>query len=76
VAQLRFSPSRLRAAREAAGLPRDRAAVFSGFSTAALDGWESGRSTPDSAKLANLCALLGIEMGSLFEEVELEEVAP
>jgi transcriptional regulator with XRE-family HTH domain len=73
VALLVFSPEKLRAAREAAGLPRDRAAVHAGLSIATLQGWEAGRSVPDSRLLANLCALLGVSMDSLF--VSLEEAA-
>ena len=66
MASLRFSPSRLREARERAHLPRDRAAVAASIASATLEAWERGRAVPDSAKLANLCAVLDISMADLF----------
>lgn len=74
MASLVFSPSRLRAARDAAELPRDKAAVFAGLSSAALENWELGRSKPDAARLASLCEVLGIDMGSLFVPTSLDGI--
>lgn len=70
----RFSPSRLRSARLAAGVRPEYAAVALGRSVETIRVWESGRVTPNADQLATLAALYDVQPGAFYEPV-IERVA-
>jgi transcriptional regulator with XRE-family HTH domain len=63
----RFSGSRLRAAREAAGLSRERVALDIGRSYESVASYELGRVTPPLEVLGTLAALYGVQTADLLD---------
>jgi transcriptional regulator with XRE-family HTH domain len=62
-----FSPTRLRAARDAAGLSPAVLARAAGISRSAVSKYLSGQSSPQPAQLEALAGALGVPPGSLLE---------
>jgi transcriptional regulator with XRE-family HTH domain len=65
-----FSPRRLREARAAAGLRRERVAAEIGRSAFSYTAYELGRTAPAADLVAAMANVLGIPPGELFEQVE------
>jgi transcriptional regulator with XRE-family HTH domain len=61
-----FDGTRLRAAREAAGISRERLAYDVGRTHQCIVGYENGRLTPTIAALILLADTLGVEPGDFF----------
>ena len=64
----RFSGTKLRAARERAGLRREHVAFALGVSVSAVGYWESGHATPQVNRLPALCRTLECSVEDLFED--------
>lgn len=64
-----FSGSKLTELRTAAGITRERLAVDTGLSFAAVQQYEIGRSTPRTTNLARLAGRLGCRIDDLFIDV-------
>lgn len=67
MAQQQFSPERLRAARLAAGLSREQAAVGVGRSFQSIQSYEQGRVSPPLEVVGRLAALYEVEVADLFD---------
>ena len=63
-----LSPARIRAAREAAGLSRERAALAVDRSYHAIVQYESGQTNPSSAILLALAETYGVKVEDLTEK--------
>lgn len=63
-----FDPEKLRLARKAAGLSRDRLAADADISSATVGLLERGSVDPRSETVAKLANALGIDPGSLFAD--------
>jgi transcriptional regulator with XRE-family HTH domain len=62
-----ISPERLRAAREAAGLRREQAAVSSDRSFRSIVAYENGTATPSAGVLVNLARLYGVAVEDFLD---------
>ena len=67
----RFSPYRLKALREDAGLTRTAVAYAAGRSEQTVWLWERGRVTPPVSVLEQVSVLVGCSVSDFFEEVEV-----
>jgi ribosome-binding protein aMBF1 (putative translation factor) len=65
-----FSPTRLRAAREAAGLSKEALAVALNRPFWTLNAWERGTSAPSIANAQKLARALGLSIDDLVEDSE------
>lgn len=61
-----FSPTRLRTAREHAGLSREKLARRAGCSASSIVHYEYGTSTPSVRMLTAIAGALNIDPGDLF----------
>lgn len=68
-----FSKDRLSAAREAAEITKAELARRSGLSVAAIQGYETGRRTPNAEQLAKVAAALGCSADYLLGLVTEKE---
>jgi len=64
----RYAGSRLRAARQASGIRKERAALEVGRSFASLTLYENGRVTPPAHVMCTLAELYGVDVSDLFED--------
>ena len=62
---------RIRSLREARGVSRYEIAEAAGVSYAAVAQWEDGKVLPTADKLPAIAAVLGCEVGELYEPGEL-----
>jgi DNA-binding XRE family transcriptional regulator len=65
------SPARLRAAREAAGLSRERVAVEVDRSWRAIYSYEDGTNTPPVPVLVRLCELYRVKVDDVLDNVKV-----
>jgi len=65
-----FSGHRLRSARKAAGLRRERLAVAVDRSVASIALYETGSVDPPGTVIAGLASALDVRPGDLFDEVD------
>jgi transcriptional regulator with XRE-family HTH domain len=65
-----FSPSRLRRAREAAGLRTVDLAAVTRLSHGTILNWEAGRAKPTADPLAAVAVALGVRVDDLFDGVD------
>ncbi|MGI8847934.1 MAG: helix-turn-helix domain-containing protein [Candidatus Dormibacteria bacterium] len=63
-----FSPSRLRARREAANLAREHLAVACNRSVQAVYRWETGRGTPSRPSIVLMARCIGCKVADLLCE--------
>jgi transcriptional regulator with XRE-family HTH domain len=62
-----ISPARLRAAREAAGLSRERVAIAIGRSWRSICNYEGGHAAPSAHSLLALAELYGVAVDDLLD---------
>lgn len=65
----RFSGTKLKAARLAAGFSQRRLAQQLGIANTSLGAWERNIAKPTAGKLPQIAEILGVEIKDLFEEV-------
>ena len=63
----RFSPQRLRDARDRARLSREQLAIATGRSAESVDLWERGKVTPPRRIVGLIAAALSVEVDELYD---------
>jgi transcriptional regulator with XRE-family HTH domain len=63
----RFSPERLRAARDHARLSREQLATATGRSAQTVELWEAGKVTPPQRLTVLIASALGVDVDDLLE---------
>jgi transcriptional regulator with XRE-family HTH domain len=63
----RFSPERLRGARDRAGLSREQLAVATGRSADTVELWERGKVQPPRRIVGLIAAALGVSVDDLYD---------